>query len=151
MLLITGDLLVFQIALIVTITIRFAGFDMKQWDAVAFPFLLVSFLWVLVFFIVGLYDLNVHNDPMKLLRRFVEGMIANLGLALAFFYLLPFFGVGPRTILVLEFAVSLLLGYFWRVAFSKWIISKSTTDNVLFIGKATVISDMASFLFTSSL
>lgn len=150
MILITGDLLVFQIALLLTITIRFAGFDARQWEVLVWPFFLVSLLWVIAFFIVGLYDLDVHNDPMRLLRNFVEGMIANLGIALAFFYLIPF-GVGPRTILLLQFAVSLLLGYFWRIAFTKWVQSKFSTGRVLFIGHASDVREMANLLTSSTL
>lgn len=151
LLLITGDLLVFQLALFVTITIRFSGFSQKQWNAVAWPFFLVSLIWIVVFFIADLYDLEIHSDPMKLLRNIVEAMIANLGLALAFFYLVPFFGIAPRTILFLQFAVALLLAYFWRVAYSKWILSKFTTGHVLYIGSADNVRGMAELLAASTL
>ncbi len=151
MILIVGDLIVFQLALLVTITIRFGGFNQKQWENVAWPFFLVSLLWIVIFFIVGLYDLEVKQDPMRLLRNFVEGMIANLGLALAFFYLLPFFGIGPRTILLLQFAVSLLLGYFWRITFNKWVASKFVPGKVLYIGDAEDARNMTELLAASAL
>jgi len=151
LILIIGDLLVFQIALLVTITIRFTGFDYDQWSIVAWPFFLVSLLWIIVLFIAGLYDLDAHKDQMRLLRSFVEGMIANLALAIGFFYLLPFFGIGPRTILFLQFAVSLLLGYFWRIAFSKWVLSKFVTGRVLFIGNADDVRETAALLSASTL
>ncbi len=151
MILVVGDLAVFQIALVLTITIRFGGFDQKQWDNVAWPFFLVSLIWIIVFFIVGLYDLDASNDPMRLLRDFVEGMIANLGIALAFFYLIPIFGIGPRTILLLQFAVALLLGYFWRIAFTKWISSKFVPGRVLYIGDAEDVREMSTLLNASTL
>jgi exopolysaccharide biosynthesis polyprenyl glycosylphosphotransferase len=149
--LVLGDLLVFQIALFVTITIRFGGFSQHEWERVALPFFLVSFMWLVVFFITGLYDLEVHQDSMRLLRTFVEGMIVNLGVALAFFYLIPIFGVGPRTILFLQFAVALLLGYFWRIAFSKWILTRFSPGKLLYIGRAEDIPGVDELLRSSTL
>lgn len=151
LILIAGDLAVFQIALVITITIRFGGFNQKQWGSVAWPFFLVSLIWIIVFFIIGLYDLEVNNDPMRLLRNFVEGMIANLGIALAFFYLIPIFGIGPRTILLLQFVVALLLGYFWRIAFTKWVASKFVPGRVLYIGDAEDMRVMSGLLKASTL
>jgi len=150
-LLMLGDLIVFQVALPITIIARFGGFNILEWQRVAFPFFLVSLIWLVVFFITGLYDLEVHRDSMRLLRTFVEGMIANLGVAFAFFYLIPSFGVGPRTILVLQFSIVLLLGYLWRVAFSKWILTRFSIGAVLYIGEAEDVRKMKKLLSASTL
>ena len=151
LILITGDFLVFQVALFITITIRFGGFQFEQWRNVLWPFCIIFLMWIVVFFVVGLYDLEVDKNPMRLFRNLVEGMLANLGLALAFFYLIPIFGIGPRTILLLQFAVSLLLGYFWRIAFTKWIATKFIPGNILYIGNAEDTREMADILKASTL
>ncbi len=150
-LLITGDLVCFQIALLITVTIRHGSFDFDRWIVHAWPFFLVSLLWIICFFIVGLYDLAVNEEPLRLLRTYLEGMIANLGIALAFFYLIPVFGIAPRTILFLQFAVALLLGYFWRITISRWMLGTFTPGRVLYIGAAEDVQKVDALLKASTL
>lgn len=150
-LLILGDLLVFQIALIVTLAIRHGGWSTLRWQQNAWPFFVLSLIWILVFYIAGLYDLAIHRDSLKLFRVYLEGMIANLAIALGFFYLLPIFGIEPRTILALQFAVALLLGYFWRLGYSKWIVPRFTHGSVLYIGPAEDVRLVDALLRASSL
>lgn len=150
-LLMAGDLTCFQLALVITIAIRYGGFDSERWAVNAWPFLLVSLLWLVSFFIAGLYDLTVNEDPMRLLRTYLEGMMANLGLALALFYLVPIFGIAPRTILLLQFAVALLLGYFWRITIGRWLLGRFTPGHVLYVGPAEDVQKIDSLLKSSTL
>jgi len=150
-LLVCGDLLVFQAALVVTLTIRHGGWSLTYWQQNAGPFFLLSLIWILVFYIAGLYDLVIHRDSLKLFRVYLEGMIANLAIALGFFYLLPIFGIEPRTILALQFAVALLLGYFWRLGYSKWIVPRFSSSSMFYIGPAEDIQQVDTLLRASSL
>src|SRR5688572_30784532 len=115
LLLVIGDLVMFEIALFIALVIRNAEVDLNVWAVNLMPFTVVMILWVVCFYIVGLYNLVLTREPVRLFRTFLEGMIANLAIAFGFFYLLPFFGLTPRTILFLFFSLSLLLGYAWRL------------------------------------
>lgn len=149
--LIAGDLIVFQVALVITVTIRHGGYDPVQWSLNAWPFFWLSLLWVVAFFIVGLYDLTPSQEPIRLLRTYLEGMIVNLGIALGFFYLIPFWGIAPRTILFLQFSVALLLGYFWRLCFGKLVLGKIAPGRVAYIGPAEDVRDVDALLRSSTL
>lgn len=135
-LLIAGDLIVFQGALLLTLLIRYGKISSTVWHQHAWPFLILTFAWVIGFYIAGLYDLSLVRNAMKFFRTYIEGMLANLALAVAFFYLVPIFGIAPRTNLFLHFALSLLLGYTWRLLFNRFLANRFSRGNVLFIGPA---------------
>ncbi|MEK7473262.1 MAG: sugar transferase [Patescibacteria group bacterium] len=151
LILLFGDLVALQIALFLTIAIRFGGFDVERWRINWPAFTLVSFAWVVGFYVAGLYDLGLIREPLKLFRTYLEGMIANLAVALAFFYLLPIFGLAPRTILFLFFATSLLVGYFWRLTANRLIQSTFSKQRLLFVGPAEELRKVDDLLRESQL
>ncbi|MSR85577.1 sugar transferase [Candidatus Uhrbacteria bacterium] len=133
LLLIVGDLFVFEAALVITLWIRYGAIE-NTWRVHALPFSIVAAFWIVGFYIAGLYDLNLLRQPLKLFRTYLEGMIGNFAFAIAFFYLIPIFGIAPRTNLFLHFVISLLLGYAWRLLFQQLIADRFSPGRVLFIG-----------------
>lgn len=146
-----GDLAALQAALFLTIVIRFGGFDVDRWRVNWPAFTLVSLAWVVGFYIAGLYELTLIREPLKLFRTYLEGMMANLAVALAFFYLLPIFGLAPRAILFLFFAMSLLVGYFWRLAANRFIQSNFSRQRLMFVGPAEELQKVDALVRESSL
>ncbi|MFH1705139.1 MAG: sugar transferase [Patescibacteria group bacterium] len=132
--LVIGDLAIYQAALLLTLYLRYGGVEYTAWNAHILPFSIVSFLWVVSSYITGLYDLNHLKNGIKFFRLYLEGMMANLAVALAFFYLIPFFNIAPRTNLFLYFAIVLLLGYGWRLAYNRFIANALFRSRLLFIG-----------------
>ncbi len=149
--LLVGDLAALQIALFLTIVIRFGGFDQERWRVNWLAFTLVSLAWVIGFYVAGLYELSLIREPLKLFRTYLEGMMANLAIALAFFYLIPIFGLAPRAILFLFFAMSLLVGYFWRLAANRFIQSQFSRQRLLFVGPAEELRRVDELVRESSL
>lgn len=134
LLLIAGDILAFQVALVTTLALRYGHIDEVLWNQHAVPFGWVTALWVVGLFVAGLYDLTKARNGLAFFRLFLEGMIVNLLVAFAFFYLNPFFGIAPRTNLLLFFAVSLLLVYGWRLLFNRLSAGQSFQNRLLFVG-----------------
>ncbi|MDD2785447.1 MAG: sugar transferase [Patescibacteria group bacterium] len=133
-LLLLGDFLVFQIAVPGMLLLRYGHLTWEDYNLHAQPFLILSFIWLLGFYVAGLYDLRLSRDSLKFLRTFFEGAIANLLVSLGFFYLLPIFGITPRTNLLLFFALVLVLDYAWRMIFNFFIAKTLFKVRVLFIG-----------------
>ena len=129
-----GDYAVFELALVATLLIRTGGLSSATWQTHALPFSLLNVLWVMTFYICNLYDLTLARDLSRFFRAFLDGMLANLAVALAFFYLIPIFGIAPRTNLVLYFVLSLLLIYAWRLFFYRRISPTIFRNRVLFVG-----------------
>jgi len=151
LIILVGDLLAFQLALLLTITVRYGGFDQGLWMVNLPAFTVVSLAWVVGFYIAGLYELTLLREPLRMFRTYLEGMIANLAIALAFFYLLPFVGLAPRTILFLFFAISLLIGYGWRVLAGRFVQAKFSRLRILFIGPAEELRKVDEMLRESPL
>ncbi|MFA6429379.1 MAG: exopolysaccharide biosynthesis polyprenyl glycosylphosphotransferase [Patescibacteria group bacterium] len=150
-LLVLGDAFTFEIALFAVLWIRYGQNVQDAWHDHFIPFSIVVLLWLMGFYIAGLYDTGLVNQPLKLLRTYLEGMIANLAVAVAFFYLLPFFGIAPRTNLFYYFAFSLLLGYLWRLLFIKSIDKRFSRGRVIFIGAAEEVPSLHKLLGSASL
>lgn len=133
-LLLLGDFVVFQLAVPLMLLIRYGQITPENYNQHAFPFFILSLIWLVGFYVAGLYDLKLSRDTMKFLRTFFEGAVANLLVSLGFFYLLPIFGITPRTNLLLFFALVLVLDYAWRMGFNFLIAKSIFKTRVLFVG-----------------
>ncbi|MBU2566727.1 sugar transferase [Patescibacteria group bacterium] len=142
LLLLLGDLVVFQISVPIMLILRYRELTVYQYDQHVIPFLVISFLWLIGYYVAGLYDLRLSRDSLKFLRTFFEGIVANLLISFGFFYLLPVFGIAPRTNLFLYVAIVLLLDYLWRIFFNRIIARSVFKARILFIGSPQDASDM---------
>ncbi|MBU1032935.1 MAG: sugar transferase [Patescibacteria group bacterium] len=134
LLLVIGDLVIFQAALLLTLWLRYGAIETHIWNLHFLPFGILSLLWIVGSYVTGLYDLDVLKNGIKFFRLYLEGMIANLAIALAYFYLIPIFNIEPRTNLFLYFAIVLLLGYGWRLAYNRFLTNTLFKNRVLFVG-----------------
>ncbi len=133
-LLLMGDFVVFQLSVPIMLLLRYGQVTAENYDQHAFPFLILSLLWLVGFYVAGLYDLRLSRDTLKFFRTYFEGTVANLLLSLGFFYLLPIFGITPRTNLFLFVAIVLVLDYVWRLGFNRLIAKGLFRTRVLFVG-----------------
>ncbi len=136
LLLVAGDYAVFEFAILLTVILRDTNLAAGSWPIHAIPFSILNVLWVLSFYVCNLYDLSLARDHIKFFRAFLDGMLVNLAIAFAFFYLIPVsvFGIAPRTNLLLFFVLSLLIGYAWRLFFYRKIAPNMFRNRLLFIG-----------------
>lgn len=134
LLLIGGDIVAFQLALVATLWLRYGGLDRLIWQQHAEAFAWITGFWVIGLFVSGLYDLSKTRNGLAFFRAFLEGMIVNLLVAFAFFYLIPVFGIAPRTNLLLYFAIALLITYAWRLVFNRYSTRGLFKNRLLFVG-----------------
>ena len=150
LLLLGGDYLVFQLALWLTLTMRYGGISESIGKVHLLPFSLLGIIWLVCFYVTGLYDLLLTRDSLRFFRSYLEGMLLNLLLAVGFFYLIPF-GIEPRTNLILYFALALLFGYAWRLVYNRWIAQTLFRNRVLFIGRTDDAARIRDLLTKSAL
>lgn len=136
LLLVLGDAAIYQAALVLTLWVRYGDLTRQNLELHFVPFAIVTVLWIVGTYVAGLYDLSLTKNGFKFFRLYLEGMIANLAVALAFFYLIPIFNIAPRTNLFLYFAIALLLGYGWRLFFNRYVADALFRNRILFVGKA---------------
>lgn len=150
LLIVFGDLLVFELALFLSLWLRYGDLDIPRWEANFLPFSVLAVVWVVCFYIIGLYNLALLREPVRLFRTYVEAMLANLVIGFGFFYLLPF-GLTPRAVLLVHFSVSLLLGYAWRIAAGRLIPALFSHGRVLFVGPAEEVQRVDTLIRDSAL
>jgi len=114
--LLLGDLLVFTAALWFTLALRY----LSPPTATLFrqhlvPFSLLFVAWIVVFFLAGLYGRHTRLFRGRLFATILYAQLINILIAALFFFLIPAFGIAPKTILVLYLFVSSLLIFLWRV------------------------------------
>ena len=116
-LLLLGDAMVFTIALWMTLVLRYL--EIPSWELFfkhLGPFSILFALWLVIFFLAGLYGKHTRIFRSQLSANILSTQIINMTLAAVFFFLVPTFGLAPKTILVLYLFISFAIIYSWRVS-----------------------------------
>lgn len=112
-----GDIISLVVAFWLTLFFRMGGvpsFALIQSYTV--PLVVLLLVWVLVFFVAGLYEKYALVFKKKIPSSILNAQIINSVIAVVFFYLFtPYLGVSPKTILALFIVLSTLLLITWRL------------------------------------
>ncbi len=136
MVLFAGDLLFFYFALWVSLFLR--AFEIPSGDlfiAHVIPFSFLFLLWAFIFFIAGLYE----SRSIVLARRALSTTLLvaqtiNISFAALFFFIVPYFGITPKTLLIIYLLVSFILVLLWRVVIFPWL-GLQKTENAIMVGE----------------
>ncbi len=144
--LLSGDIAVFVVSLWFTLAIRnFAIPTSTDLWAHFLPFSLLFIVWIIVFFIAGLYDRNALVIKASVPQRVIYAHIFNLIIASIFFYAVPYFGLTPKITLFLYLLVSAVLIAFWR--FSVYPrITKNASTNIIVLAEGKEIDELSEIL-----
>ena len=148
-LLFLGDIAVLYLALFMTLLVRYGkDFDNKL-DIHVLPFSFIFIIWILVFYIANLYELGFSKNNLEFFSTFLYSMAANAAISVAFFYLIPFFGITPKTNLLIFVILIIVLGSSWRYCFNKLIAKSGYKNNTLIIGASPQSQDLYDFLLAN--
>ena len=115
-LLLVGDIIVFTLSLWITLAIRYLSFPSPELFRIHLvPFSLLFIVWLGIFFIAGLYGRHTRLFRQRLMGTILYTQAINIVIAALFFFLLPAFGIAPKTLLLLYLVVSFALILLWRV------------------------------------
>lgn len=118
LILILGDILLFNLALWVTLLVRYL--EIPTMDNLALhvpPFLIFSTVWLVIFFIIGLYDKHTNLLKRLLVSRIIYAQIINVVVATILFFVIDF-GITPKLNLVIYLVISTGLITVWRL----WLV-----------------------------
>lgn len=117
--LLVGDLVVFYVSLWLALFVRNAEYPSQElFASLLIPFSFIFILWVLVFYIADLYGKHTSIFRRKLPRVIFNAQLVNSTVAIIFFYLIPYFGVTPKTLLFVDLIISFFLLFGWR----RWVV-----------------------------
>jgi len=117
LILLFGDICIFAASLWLTLLIRYLA--IPTWGTLEIhfvPFSLLFVVWCAVFFIAGLYGKHTRLFRRKLPTTIISAQVINILLAAMLFFLVPIFGIAPKTNLLLYLVISTAIIVTWRLA-----------------------------------
>jgi len=121
-LLFLGDVALLYLSLWLSLCLRYWTFVSVQTLGLHFwPFTIIICVWLLVFFISGLYEKHTLIFKSRLPSTVFNAQIANSFIAVLFVYFVPYFGIAPKTNLFIYLVVSFVLILLWRIYGDKFL------------------------------
>ncbi len=125
--LVLGDVFIFYISIPIALFIRHLKLvDIDFINLHILYFTPIILIWVLVFFIAGLYSNLIILFRQKNIETLVLAQIINIIIALLIFFVILDSNISPRFTMLIYLVVSLVLLYFWRIKiFPRYFAPKS--------------------------
>lgn len=140
LILVAGDILFFLVALWVTLLVRYLAIPSGELLGTHIgPFLIISAVWLFIFYIGGLYDKHTVFLKSLLFARIINTQIVNILVAALLFLIIPF-GIAPKTNLVIYLFVSTALITWWRLSASRLVAPKTKHRAILIADGAEAIA-----------
>lgn len=141
-LLFIGDFAVLVFSLWLTLLIRYG--TEAHWMAHLFPFVVVYIIWLVIFYIDDLYEIEFEKKNFEILNSLIRTLSIGAIIAAAFFYFgyNRFFSIRPQRVLIINVLIAFLLLIAWRFFFLSFIKSQRLSKNVLIIGEGTRVREV---------
>ena len=117
--LLVSDIAILYGSLTLTVFIRYGNQFEKQFDLHLIPFTLIFALWLVVFYISNFYEIQNLKNGALFFSSFINSSLVALLLSIAFFYILPLYGITPKTNLLVFALIFSTLGFLNRFLFNK--------------------------------
>lgn len=137
-----GDIVLFLGTIWLSLVIRYR--NLPEWSFVSDylkDFILVIIIWVMVFFIAGLYERHTLTFRKRLPGIILKAQVANSILASLFFYFLPNANITPKTILLIQLALSFLAILAWRI-YGYLLLGPTKKQEAILIGEGEEMREL---------
>jgi len=132
LLLLLGDVVIFTASIPLMLFLRYLELPSTELFLRHLePFAILFLAWLLVFFVSGLYERHTLILKNRLPSRIFNAQVTNIVAAVFFFYLIPYFGITPKTNLFIYLIVSFGLILLWRFAAPKLLSSQKSKRTLL--------------------
>lgn len=134
--LLLGDIILLYASLALTLWIRYRHIDQELWNTHLALFSIIFAIWLMVFFINGLYEIQKLQQGFRFYGHLVQNLFINALLSVLFFYLVSgsYTDLKPQTILIILLAIFTVLFLIWRKVFFKLLSSQRLGSNLAIIG-----------------
>jgi exopolysaccharide biosynthesis polyprenyl glycosylphosphotransferase len=137
-----GDAAVFFLSLFLTLFIRYgtlptSGLFFRHLG----PFSIVFAVSFFVFFVAGLYEKHTLILKSKLPGKILTAQTTNVIIAVLFFYLIPYFGIAPKTNLFIYLILSSIFLIVWRF-YGPRLLSHNKTQKGLLIASGEEMREL---------
>ncbi len=146
LILLAGDIAIFYLSLYITLFLRYGevGPEVKEGHLVSFSILFA--LSIIVYYIVGFYELRGMKNDTDFGKRFAVALTSNFLIAILLFYFVPAFGIAPKTNLFIFFIIASSASYSWRTWWNRIAGSRSADKRLLLIGSNRILEEVAAHI-----
>ncbi len=138
-----ADVATLYVALFLTLFIRYGGqFYGEFVEAHAAPFTILFVLWIIVFYIAGLYDLRRLRNNLDFIKTLFLCLGINAAIAVSLFYIIPAFGIAPKTNLLLFLVIFAVIEIFWRRFLNRAMAFGEAPNRTLIIGDGSIATEV---------
>jgi lipopolysaccharide/colanic/teichoic acid biosynthesis glycosyltransferase len=125
------DIILFVVSLWLTLLVRYLSVPTTELFMVHLgPFLIISTVWLFIFYIAGLYDKHTIFLKSLLFSRILNTQVVNILIAALLFLIIPF-GIAPKTNLVIYLIISIALFTVWRMYLFRYVSPKTLHRAIL--------------------
>ena len=143
-LLVMGDIATLYVALFITLFIRYGvTWDSPETQSHFQPFSLLFALWILVFYINGLYEISKLKNTGAFLKNLGAAAFVSAALSVAFFYFITVYGITPKTNLFIFLAFAFAFIYAWRTFYNNALGEHLPVTPVAFFRESAVTKEIA--------
>ncbi len=143
LLLLFGDMFLFVASMMCTVLIDKHSLAVTKYlEQHLLITMILTPIWVSVFFIEGLYSLRVFNRN-GLIISLLRSVLFSSVVTVIFFYLFGgIFGITPKTNLIIFGCITFVFVFLWRKIFFKVFSYKVFTRNVVFVGNSSTFTEL---------
>ncbi|MEK7612069.1 MAG: exopolysaccharide biosynthesis polyprenyl glycosylphosphotransferase [Patescibacteria group bacterium] len=141
-----GDIIVLYISLVLMLFIRYGNLAAQLPRSHFLPFSIIFAFWIIIFYIVGLYDPSALRNSKKFNARFGLALTLNFFLAALFFYFLPLYEITPRANLLIFLAIFGSAAYVWRSTYNTNIQFRGPLKRIIILGNTKLAQELAHYL-----
>ena len=118
-LLVLGDIATLYVALFLTLFIRYGvTWEGAETQSHFQPFSILFALWLLVFYVNGLYEIGKMKNTGAFLKNLLAATFVSATLSIAFFYFVTIYGITPKTNLFIFLVFAFVFMYLWRTFYN---------------------------------
>lgn len=133
--LLLGDFLFLNLALFLTLVIRYHQETWLDNFRGHLPHFLVIFaIWLVIFYINDLYNLNLQASGRKFFRQTINAVISSSLFSVIYFYLNVQSVIAPKTNLAIFILIFIILFFLWRGIYQALVRSIIPESNLAIIG-----------------
>ena len=130
-----GDLLLFYISLYFAVFLRYLSIPTADhFLNLISPMSILFLLGVVVYFIIGLYDLSQLKNNWQFYKKIIISNLIWVIIGMIFFYIRPQKDVSPKTILLFVALLNIGITSLWRYVYNKFLSTNILANKVIFLG-----------------
>ncbi|MSR73804.1 MAG: sugar transferase [Candidatus Pacebacteria bacterium] len=142
-LLVLGDVATLYAALFLTLFIRYGvTWDGAETQSHFQPFSILFALWLLVFYVNGLYEIGKMKNTGAFLKNLLAATFVSATLSVAFFYFVTVYGITPKTNLFIFLVFAFVFMYLWRTFYNNALGQHLPVTTVAFFRHSPITKEI---------